>query len=161
LRPAHAYASRHGCRRDEMRAVAAVANLDPLCRAPRVSRLRGPGGGTRRARAPGSRSWAARSTHYAQPWAADLWCHRPASLQHDVSVGVVVPFAGRRDGRAYRAHDARRKRPRAHGAHVSAGRAATLRHSGMAGHAAPARCGTEEHRLPAVLALSNDDTWGR
>ena len=45
----------------------------------------------------------------------------------------------------------------AHTAHtVSAGHAAALRYSRMAGHAAPARCGAKEHRLPAVLALKND-----
>jgi hypothetical protein len=31
----------------------------------------------------------------------------------------------------------------------------------MASYAAPARCGTEEHGLSALLALSNDDIWGR
>ncbi len=39
LRAAHPYPRRHGGRGDEMRAVADVADLDPLCRPYRLSRL--------------------------------------------------------------------------------------------------------------------------
>ena len=49
----HAHPRRHGGRGDEMRAAAAVADLDPLRRPHRLSRLRGPGGRSRRARAAG------------------------------------------------------------------------------------------------------------
>ena len=50
----HPYARRHGGVGDEMRAAAAVADLDPLRRPYRLSRLRRPGGRSRRARAASS-----------------------------------------------------------------------------------------------------------
>ena len=51
LRAAHPHPRRHRGVGDEMRAAAAVADLDPLRRPHRLSRLRGPGGRSRRARA--------------------------------------------------------------------------------------------------------------
>ena len=51
VRAPHPHPRRHGGRRDGLRAVADVADLDPLPRPHRLPRLRGPGDRPRRARA--------------------------------------------------------------------------------------------------------------
>ena len=76
LRAAHPYPRRHGGGGDGLRAVAAVADLDPLRRPYRLSRLRGPGDRSRRARADGARSRAARRADHAQSRPAHLRRHR-------------------------------------------------------------------------------------
>src|SRR5262245_10339876 len=64
-----------------------------------------------------------------------------------------MPLAGRRHGRAHRAHHAGRERAGAHGPSLPAGHAPPLWDAGMAGHAAPARGRGRELGISAVLEL--------
>src|SRR6266481_80389 len=153
LRAAHPYPRRHRGVGDEMRAAAAVADRDPVRRPYRLSRLRGAGGGARRARAHRRRSRPARCAGHAQPRPADLRGDHPAGVQHDVSARIVLPLAGRRHGGAHRARHAGRERARAHRAPLSARHAPPLWRAGMAGDVASARGRGPPLGLPAVLAL--------
>src|SRR5262252_6509155 len=153
LRAAHPYPRRHRGIGDEMRAAAAVADRDPVRRPYRLSRLRGAGGGARRARAHRQRSRSARCAGHAQPRPAHLRRDHPAGVKHHVSARIVLPLAGRRHGGAHRVRDAGRERARAYRAPLSARHAPPLWRAGMAGDAAPARGRGPPLGLSAVLAL--------
>src|SRR5262252_627489 len=153
LRAAHPYPRRHRGVGDEMRAAAAVADRDPVRRPYRLSRLRGAGRGSRRARAHRQRSRSARCAGHAQPRPAHLRRDHPAGVKHHVSARIVLPLAGRRHGGAHRVRDAGRERARAYRAPLSARHAPPLWRAGMAGDAAPARGRGPPLGLSAVLAL--------
>src|SRR5499427_5216300 len=153
LRAAHPYPRRHRGVGDEMRAAAAVADRDPVRRPHGLSRLRGSGGGSRRARAHRQRSRSARCAGHAQPRPAHLRRDHPAGVKHHVSARIVLPLAGRRHGGAHRVRDAGRERARAYRAPLSARNAPSLWRAGMARDAAPARGRGSPPGLPAVLAL--------
>src|SRR5262249_51518158 len=126
---------------------------DPVRRPYRLSRLRGAGRGSRRARAHRQRSRSARCAHRAQPRPAHLRRDHPAGVQHHVSARIVLPLAGRRHGGAQRARDAGRaclRRPRVP---LPAGPAPPL--GGAEGPGAPAHAGGggPPRGPPAVLAL--------
>src|SRR6516225_8240870 len=134
-----------------MRAAAALPDRDPVRGPHRLSRLRGAGGGARRARAHRQRSRSARCAGHAQPRPAHVRGDHPAGVQHHVSAGIVLPLAGRRDGGARRARHAGRERARAYRASLSARHAPPL---WRAGDVAPARGRGPPLGLPAVLALA-------
>src|SRR5262245_3049150 len=153
LRAPHPHPRRHRGVGDEVRAVAAVADLDPLRRPYRLPRLRGARGRSRRARAHRRRPRSARCTDHAQSRPAHLRGDHPAGVQHHVSARIVVPLAGRCHGGARRARYAGGERARAHRASLPARHPPSLRRAGMARDAAPARGRGPQLRLPALLAL--------
>src|SRR5262245_38590745 len=153
LRAPHPHPRRYRGVGDEVRALAAVADLDPFRRPYRLPRLRGSGGRSRRARPHRPGSWPARCADHAQPRPAHLRGDHPAGVQHHVSARIVVPLAGRRHGGALRARHAGRERAGAYRPSLSARYPPSLRGAGMAGDAAPARGRGPQLRLPALLAL--------